>query len=60
MTNVVSKHDISVVVQGAIDPHLTPMCLQSIRKHLPGAEIILSTWQNSRVDGLNYDKLVFK
>lgn len=49
---------LSVLVQGAIDEKLTPLCLQSIRKHLPGAEIILSTWKGSRVYGLEYDVLV--
>jgi hypothetical protein len=50
--------DISVVVQGAIDVELTPRCLASIRKFLPGAEIILSTWAGSRTTGLDYDELV--
>lgn len=39
------SNDITVVVQGAIDRKLTPKCLKSIRKHLPDAEIILSTWE---------------
>lgn len=50
--------DISVVVQGAVNAKLTPVCLRSIRKHLPGAEIILSTWQGTDVSNLDYDKLV--
>lgn len=54
----INPQDISVVVQGAIDKNLTPQCLKSIRKHLPGAEIILSTWDGSDVSGLDYDKLV--
>lgn len=56
--NIIDPQDISVVVQGAIDKNLTPQCLKSIRKHLPGAEIILSTWDGSDVSGLDYDKLV--
>lgn len=56
--NIIDPQDISVVVQGAIDKNLTPQCLKSIRKHLPGAEIILSTWDGSDVTGLDYDKLV--
>lgn len=72
MLNVGSKlppidaSEISVVVQGPIigEPdapvaeRLTWQCLQSIRKHLPGAEIVLSTWPDAVVDGLDYDKLV--
>lgn len=57
---------ISVVVQGPItgrpgDPHgsrLTLRCLESVRRHLPGAEIVLSTWPGSDVSGLPFDRLV--
>lgn len=54
---LISDKDISVIVQGAIDKN-TILCLKSIRKYLPDAEIILSTWENSDVSGLDYDKLV--
>lgn len=50
--------EITVVVQGAIDKKLTSKCLKSIREHLPEAEIILSTWEGSNVEGLDYDILV--
>lgn len=62
----INPQDISVVVQGAIagsktskpkDRH-TEICLKSIRKHLPGATIILSTWVGSDVEGLDYDALI--
>ena len=39
------KKNISVVVQGPILPFQTAICLKSIRKFLPKAEIILSTWE---------------
>ncbi|MCD7739758.1 MAG: WavE lipopolysaccharide synthesis family protein [Candidatus Gastranaerophilales bacterium] len=55
---MINFSDISVIVQGAIDKELTPKCLNSIRKYLPCAEIILSTWENSDTSGLDYDKLV--
>lgn len=55
---MISSKEISVVVQGAIDKKITPKCLNSIRKFLPEAEIILSTWENSDVDGLDYDILL--
>lgn len=54
----IDTKDISVVVQGAIDKEITPQCLKSIRTHLPQAEIILSVWEGSNVDGLDYDRLV--
>ncbi|WP_424244652.1 hypothetical protein Dip510_001911 [Elusimicrobium posterum] len=51
--------DISFVVQGGIDKENTPLCLKSIREHMPGAEIILSTWEGAQIDGLDYDRVVF-
>lgn len=54
----IQSKDISVIVQGAIDKVNTPKCLRSIRKHLPQAEIILSTWKGSDLSGLDYDVLV--
>jgi hypothetical protein len=56
---------ISVVVQGPIirdpsdDRTPTSVCLQSIAKHLPEAEVILSTWEGSDLEGIGpYHKLV--
>lgn len=62
----INYKDISVVVQGLIVGKIdgapntkhTLICLKSIRKHLPGATIILSTWKGSNVEGLDYDILV--
>lgn len=54
----IQNKDISVVVQGAIDKVNTPKCLRSIRKYLPEAEIVLSTWKGSDLSGLDYDILV--
>ncbi len=54
----IKTEDISVVVQGAINNEITPRCLRSIRTFLPDAEIILSTWNNSDVENLDYDTLV--
>jgi hypothetical protein len=55
---LIESKDISVVVQGAIDKKETPKCLKSIRKYLPGAQIILSTWDNSDTKNLDYDILI--
>ncbi|MEI0799641.1 WavE lipopolysaccharide synthesis family protein, partial [Brachyspira intermedia] len=54
----IDTKDISVVVQGAIDEKYTPDCLKSIRKYLPDSEIILSTWEGSNINGLDYDILI--
>ncbi len=55
---MISYKDISVVVQGPIDKDYTSRCLKSIRKYLPESIIILSTWEGSNVEGLDYDILV--
>lgn len=54
----INSKDIAVVVQGAVDTRLTPVCLASIRRYLPDAEIILSTWEGTKTEGLDYDVLV--
>jgi hypothetical protein len=61
----VDYRDITVVVQGPIISKIsknqdsdTAACLQSIRDHLPGAGIILSTWKGSNIQGLEFDQLV--
>ena len=55
----IDTKDISVVVQGAVDKENTPRCLKSLRKHLPGAEVILSTWEGTNTDGLDYDVVLY-
>jgi len=59
--------DFSVIIQGPIfgklgEPdqmQLTTQCIESVRKVLPGSEIIISTWVGSDVGHLDYDKVVF-
>ncbi len=55
---MIQQETITVIVQGAIDDKLTKQCLASIRKHLPKSHLILSTWENSNLDGLDFDTLV--
>lgn len=50
--------EISIVVQGPVQPTITENALRSIREHLPGGEIILSTWEGTDCSGLEYDLLV--
>ncbi len=56
----ISSEKISVVVQGPVDCDMTWRCLASIRNALPNAQIILSTWEDAVVQGLEnfYDDLV--
>ncbi|MGI2258559.1 WavE lipopolysaccharide synthesis family protein [Shewanella sp. GXUN23E] len=57
--------DISVVIHGPVsslpdrgmDEGITQKSVQSVREHLPGARIILSTWEDQDVSGLDYDVL---
>lgn len=45
----ISTEEISVVVQGAIGgDDLTEQVVESARRHLPGCEVILSTWRGER------------
>ncbi|MBI5333755.1 MAG: hypothetical protein HZB72_04065 [Burkholderiales bacterium] len=55
---MIRNEDITVVVQGAIDKRLTPICLASIRKVLPGATVVLSTWKDPALPKFDCDVLV--
>ena len=46
MSKKINTEDITIVVQGAIHPQFTKLCLESIAKHLPKSEVILSTWKS--------------
>lgn len=64
MRKIITEHseicseDISVIVQGRVED-TTAFTLMSVRKYLPGAHIILSTWEGCDVGGLDYDELVY-
>jgi len=58
MQKKINSNEISVIVQGAVNRERTKKTLVSIRKNLPDAEIILSTWEGSNVEGLEYDVLI--
>jgi hypothetical protein len=49
---------VSQPVEGSLSEGVTQQCLKSIRKCLPGAEVILSTWKGQDTKGLSYDILV--
>ena len=63
---MISNEDITVVAQGPIqalpdrdqDQGITHRSLASVREHLPGARLILSTWPDQDLSGLDYDELV--
>lgn len=58
IVNGINTKDISVVVQGAVDKVNTPKSIKSLRKHFPGAQIILSTWEGTNTDALEADDIV--
>ncbi|HIF9189281.1 TPA: WavE lipopolysaccharide synthesis family protein [Photobacterium damselae] len=66
MNQPINFQDITVVVQGPVqslshrkqDEGITHRCLQSVREYLPGAHVILSTWKNQNLSGLDFDELV--
>lgn len=55
---MISSNEISVIVQGPILSN-TREVTDRIRKHLPDAELIISTWEGECVDDLSYEKVVF-
>ncbi|WP_199104559.1 WavE lipopolysaccharide synthesis family protein, partial [Aquitalea sp. ASV11] len=59
----IDPESISVVIQGPLCRNLAPnsgiiRCIESIRKHLPGAEIVVSTWNRECVDDLQDCKVI--
>lgn len=64
--STITGNDITVIVRGLIvgadeslpERQFTRRSLESVRKHLPGARIVLSSWIGSNVKGLEYDALV--
>ncbi len=63
---MIRNSELSFVVQGAVDRSVSPLtgkpvtqsCLESLRLHYPGSELILSTWQGEDLSGLDYDLLL--
>jgi len=61
---MVKDSEITVVVSGRIihedslNGYSTKSVLESIRRNLPNSYIILSTWEDERVEGLNFDFLI--
>ena len=52
----IQNKDITIVVQGPVDPVNTPKCIASIRKYFKGSKIILSTWEGTDTYGLDFDE----
>ena len=52
--------DITVVIQGAYSAELTPIAVSSAKRFLPGAKVILSTWEGSEVPDLGCEVIYSK
>lgn len=57
IVNGIDTKDISIVVQGAVTK-ATSRTLETVKKFLPGATVILSTWKHQDISELPYDILV--
>lgn len=55
---MINPQDISVVIQGTNIKNVTDKCIKSIRRYLPGATIIFSTYENHDVGNLDCDVVV--
>lgn len=55
---MVKPQEISVIIQGPVKKEDTKKVIESIRKFLSGAEIIISTWENQDIEGLDYDVII--
>jgi hypothetical protein len=57
----IDSSNISVIVQGPLlrgRPEGIERCLGSIRRVLPLAEVIVSTWESEQVEGLDAEKII--
>lgn len=54
----IKSRDITVVIQGNFEKDITANTIRSIRKYLPEAKIIVSTWEKCDCDGEDYDVLI--
>ncbi|WP_318477689.1 WavE lipopolysaccharide synthesis family protein [Photobacterium leiognathi] len=64
---MIENENITVIVHGPVQNYqdrihheegITERCLNSVRQHLPGSTIILSTWINQDLTRLDYDVLI--
>lgn len=71
MTNIshtsIRMNEICIVMQGPVcgkesDPYnlqWTKQAIENIRNYMPGAQVILSTWEDADISGLSVDKTIF-
>lgn len=50
--------EITVVLQGTVCPKTTVKAINAVKKILPGAPVVLSTWNTDNTDNLACDKVI--
>lgn len=55
--NSIQSDDLSIIVEGPIIENITNSCINSLRRVFPKAEIIISTWDTSNTEELDYSIL---
>lgn len=55
---MISPDEITIIIQGSVIENETKRVIDSIKKYLPAAQIILSTWENSDTNNLNATKII--
>lgn len=55
---LINQNEISVLIAAPINLTHTHQCISSIRKHLPKAEIIISTWQGEPIETVDCNQLI--
>lgn len=56
--NSICYKDITVVLQGPIDERYTHIAVESVRRFLPGAQIVISTWKGEKTADLTCDAVI--
>jgi hypothetical protein len=58
---MINSKEISIIIQGGINPEITIEAINSARLNFPFAEIIISTWENAditKIDDKKVDKII--
>ena len=55
---MIDSKDVSVVIQGAIDYRCILSVVESVKRVLPNSELIISTWEGTILDYVEYDKII--
>lgn len=57
--DMIASEDIDVLIQGRTNKEYTDRCIASVRKFLPKARILISTWVGEYLDEKNVDEILY-